>query len=517
MSETVSASAELPPTAVRPTAPHRLRRYRSIYHRLVVRVRGLGGSLRLCALDGAVLAGEPADGLIPPVDLLPRTSADRLTLSRTTAHDATGLWLPLGNGQIDALLLITGLTEHPESLVQTLEWSVRDADRLAQLEDGTAQLGDRLAENYEQMHVLFDLGRLLDGVDDVHAGVERVLDKVRTGLPFPWVGVQFGQHPRLRPEVAGKFLLSGNSTCPADDIQAVCADLLRHHELTGLRMIFPGDPLGSHSEKPGYADQLQTELAAVPVRYEGETVAILLAGEKGGEDAAISSFETQFLAACTDLLSVFHENLTRFADQRSLFIGTVRALTSSIDAKHRYTRGHSDRVALLAREMARAMNLGEAAAQTYHLAGLLHDVGKIGVPEAILSKPTRLTDAEFEIIKLHPRTGYEILRDIPHLEEVLPGVLHHHEAFGGGGYPDGLIGDEIPLIGRVLALCDTFDAMSSSRSYRESLSRETVLAEIRRCSGKQFDPALAEIFLGLDFASFDTLFGTHSEQLTLAA
>jgi HD-GYP domain-containing protein (c-di-GMP phosphodiesterase class II) len=199
-------------------------------------------------------------------------------------------------------------------------------------------------------------------------------------------------------------------------------------------------------------------------------------------------------------------------------MGMVRALTASIDAKHRYTRGHSERVSLLAGMMATAMGLPEPTIRTYRLSGLLHDVGKIGVPEAILSKPAKLTDEEFEFIKRHPVIGHEILRGIPGLEDALPGVLHHHEQFGGRGYPEGLAGESIPLLGRVLALCDTFDAMSSSRSYRAAMSRETVLAEITKCAGRQFDPQLAELFVKLDFSPFDALFAQHGdESATLAA
>lgn len=489
--------------ATPPMAPHRLRRYRSIYQRILPRVRELGGSVQLTSLTGAVLAGDKAEGLTPP-------AADNASPNRKATSTTDGIWIPVGNGQTDAFLYLTNIAPASDTTTRTLEWCVRDADRIFQLEDGTTQLGDRLADNYEQMHVLFGLARVLDGVEDVHAGVVRVLDKVRAGLPFPWVAVQFGNHKRLRKDVAGKFILSGATSSNLAEIEAACRHLLTSADLTQLRMIFPGDPTG-------FADKLGTELAATPVRYEGETVAILLVGGKTGADAALSSFETQFLSACSDLLSVFHENLTRFADQRSLFVGTVHALTSAIDAKHPYTRGHSERVALLAREMARALNLGEAVAGTFHLAGLLHDVGKIGVPEAILSKPTRLTDEEFEAIKLHPRIGYEILKDIPRLEDVLPGVLHHHEAFAGKGYPDGLVGEAIPLIGRVLALCDTFDAMSSSRSYRTAMSRDSVLTEIRKCAGRQFDPALADLFVNLDFSSFDALFASHAGPLSLAA
>src|SRR5262249_50759563 len=157
--------------------------------------------------------------------------------------------------------------------------------------------------------------------------------------------------------------------------------------------------------------------------------------------------------------------------------------TASIDAKDRYTRGHSERVGLMASKMAEVLGLDKKLVEQYRIAGLVHDVGKIGVPEAVLTKPGRLTDEEFEQIKLHPRIGHNILKDIPSLEPVLPGVLWHHERWDGRGYPDKIAGEQIPLIARVLALADTFDAMSSNRSYRPALPRPRVLEEIRKCGG----------------------------------
>src|SRR5690606_19492982 len=158
-------------------------------------------------------------------------------------------------------------------------------------------------------------------------------------------------------------------------------------------------------------------------------------------------------------LSVFAENAGLYADQHALFMGTLEALTAAIDAKDRYTCGHSERVAHLACELGLASGLSPAAAERIRIAGLLHDVRKIGVPESVLTKPGRLTDEEFGQVRLHPTIGHRILKDIPQLQDVLPGVLHHHERWDGGGYPANLAGEQIPLIARILAVADAFDAM----------------------------------------------------------
>lgn len=186
-------------------------------------------------------------------------------------------------------------------------------------------------------------------------------------------------------------------------------------------------------------------------------------------------------------------------------------MTAAIDAKDRYTCGHSARVARLAAQLARRAGADESFAELIHITGLVHDVGKIGVPEAILRKTTRLTPEEFDQVKRHPRIGFDILKDIPALRNTLPGVLHHHERFDGQGYPDGLRGTEIPLLARMLALADTFDAMSSTRSYRPAVSRQQTLEEIARCAGTQFDPDLARLFLELDFGEYERMVATPAQ------
>jgi HD-GYP domain-containing protein (c-di-GMP phosphodiesterase class II) len=139
-------------------------------------------------------------------------------------------------------------------------------------------------------------------------------------------------------------------------------------------------------------------------------------------------------------------------------------------------------------------------------------VGKIGVPEAVLCKPGHLTQEEFNLIKLHPEIGSKILQDIRQMQDLIPGVLYHHERWDGKGYPHNLRGREIPLFGRLIGLADAFDAMSSNRTYRQALDHEQVLKEIKRCAGTQFDPELADIFVKLDFGPFYELISRHQRR-----
>lgn len=177
------------------------------------------------------------------------------------------------------------------------------------------------------------------------------------------------------------------------------------------------------------------------------------------------------------------------------YIQIVQALAASVDAKDRYTHGHSSRVAAYSREIAKRAGLSVAEQDSIYMMGLLHDVGKIGIQDAIINKTDRLTDQEYAEIKTHPTVGYEILRNIEDYPELMVGARWHHERYDGRGYPDGLAGEEIPEVARIIAVADTYDAMTSNRSYRKALSQETVRAEIENCKGSQFDPLFADVML----------------------
>ncbi len=200
--------------------------------------------------------------------------------------------------------------------------------------------------------------------------------------------------------------------------------------------------------------------------------------------------------------AVFLENGRLFKDLEELFIGSLKALTSSIDAKDQYTRGHSERVAIISRWIAERLVekglLEEEQVPEVYLAGLLHDIGKLGVDEAVLRKGGKLTEEEFERLQRHPLIGAEILSGIKQMRDIVPGVLCHHERVDGKGYPHGLTGDRIPLIGKIVGLADSFGAMTSERTYRAALSVEQALEEIKKGLGSQFDEKVGGIFINSD-------------------
>ena len=184
---------------------------------------------------------------------------------------------------------------------------------------------------------------------------------------------------------------------------------------------------------------------------------------------------------------------------RTAYIQTIRALAEAIDAKDAYTRGHSERVAVYASRIAHEMNLPTELIERVYFAGLLHDVGKIGIPDAIITKPDRLNDEEYEEIKRHPEIGAKILEPVEFLRSVVPCVRHHHEWYDGcsAGYPDRLSGDQIPLASRIIVVADTVEAMTSDRPYRKALPVDVVVKELHKYSGTQFDPVVVNAFLKL--------------------
>lgn len=187
----------------------------------------------------------------------------------------------------------------------------------------------------------------------------------------------------------------------------------------------------------------------------------------------------------------------RLLRSRATDVESTQAMVAAVDARDPYTCAHSVNVAAYAVAIGRRMGLSAAAVESLRKAALLHDVGKIGIPDAILTKPGRLTAEEFNIVKRHPEIAIEILGHLSVLAEQLPLILHHHERFDGRGYPAGLAGEKIPLGARIVAVADALDTMFSQRTYKQAFTMDKVRAELIACSGGQFDPAVVQATLAL--------------------
>ena len=194
-------------------------------------------------------------------------------------------------------------------------------------------------------------------------------------------------------------------------------------------------------------------------------------------------------------LVVSRQVYQRYVALRQSYIDTVRSLVAALEAKDRYTAGHSERVAAYSVAIAQAMGLSADAVERIDLAAQLHDLGKVGIPNEVLSKPGRLTSDEFDAIRAHPDVGADIVAGVPGLAHIVPIVRYHHERYDGNGYCAGLAGEEIPLEARIMTVADAFDAMTSSRAYRAAMSQEAAIDEVRECAGSQFDSEVVEYFL----------------------
>jgi len=191
------------------------------------------------------------------------------------------------------------------------------------------------------------------------------------------------------------------------------------------------------------------------------------------------------------------ENTQLYERLQETYLGAIGSLVAAIEARDPYTVGHSARVTQYAVAIAESMELPSESVEELRLAGLLHDLGKIGVPDSILNKAGRLSEEEYSAIKMHPALSMRIIEPLPHLGNIIPIIYHHHERYDGNGYMDGKAGEKIPLGARIIAVADSYEAMTSDRPYRKALSREEAMTELSRNAGSQFDPEVVRHFLAL--------------------
>lgn len=409
----------------------------------------------------------------------------------------------------DARAALRPVAVYDASAVARLErvtaWMHADLHERGSAERSVETLSRQLTESYEEISLLYRLREYMNELAHPQRFVRQACFELLQVLPFGWAAAVFDPNrPRSR-SLGGKAIASGTLPLERDMFLAAALPFLADLEPGRTRVIEGAD----RSALAAGASQLVVH----PVAIDGEVLGAFLLSEKRGVDRAVTNIELKMIEAAAGYVAILLENSALYDEQQDMFLGTLEALTSAIDAKDPYTRGHSERVAHLAAELAREIGLSEHDVERIRIAGLVHDIGKIGVPESVLRKPGRLTDDEFDLMKKHPEIGHHILRDIPLLDDVLPGVMHHHERWDGRGYPARLAGEDIPRMARIIGLADAFEAMSSNRTYRRALPRGKVLAEIAECAGSQFDPELADAFLRVDLREYDRLVARHSTTL----
>ena len=391
-----------------------------------------------------------------------------------------------------------------QRLAVMTSYALADHVQLASNDEAMESVGQQLADSYEEISLLYSITQSMTVVQQPRRFVTIVCEELLGTLPYGWVAALLADDRDRLKKLAGLFTVSGEPNLPVDALRPLVQDL--------LSLAQPETPLvlgpAINDEHARFAD-LGKSVLAHPISRDDRVIGLLVAGEKQGPDRDVSSVDMKLLGATATHMAIFLENAALYDDLNAMFLGTLDALTASIDAKDQYTSGHSRRVAHLTQELAKAIGLPDHTISRMQITGLIHDVGKIGVPETVLCKPGKLTEEEFDSMRKHPEIGYRILKDIPQLKDILPGVLYHHERWDGAGYPHGLSGQRIPMVARLIALVDSFDAMSSTRTYRAAMTRSEVLAEISQCAGTQFDPDLAPVFVTLDFSGYDRLVREH--------
>jgi putative nucleotidyltransferase with HDIG domain len=205
--------------------------------------------------------------------------------------------------------------------------------------------------------------------------------------------------------------------------------------------------------------------------------------------------DLSLLTSLADQVAIALDNSRLYQELEEMFFQTAESLADAIEKRDPYTGGHTQRVTLYSQTIARYLQLKPLERKWVKIASVLHDIGKIGVEDDILKKPERLSPEEFNMIKRHSDMGAEILEHIRQLREIVPGVKYHHEQVNGKGYPDGLRGEQIPLLAKIVAVADTYDAMTTDRPYRKATEKETAIEELKRCSGTQLDQRVVEAFI----------------------
>ncbi len=352
-----------------------------------------------------------------------------------------------------------------------------------------------LACTYEEISVLYGVTQHLQlSSTDEELG-RLALDWLGGVIPAEGLAIQY-LPTKYSEDIAHKArrasVLLTSEDCPVD--QPLFNELIGHLDLEDATapIVINRDVTGEASWQFGDIEQL----IVIPLSQGKNTFGWLAAfNHLEGDD--FGTVEASLMKSVAAVLGIHSGNIDLYRKQSDFLSQMVRALTSAIDAKDPYTCGHSDRVARIGVRLGQHLGCNVKELNRLYMGGLLHDIGKIGIDDHVLRKPGRLSPAEFEHIKLHPELGYNILRDVKQLEEVLPLILHHHEAWDGSGYPYGLVEDETPLLARICAVADAFDAMSSDRPYRQGMADDRVDSVFREGSGTQWDPQVVEAFFAV--------------------
>ncbi|HUU85759.1 MAG TPA: HD-GYP domain-containing protein [Phycisphaerae bacterium] len=368
---------------------------------------------------------------------------------------------------------------------------------LPRILDEHAGMADELLRVYEQLGIVFELTRKLATVDDEGEVLRLFVESLRSTYPDLWI-------EPIRPDAQGDLTVCSDHVVLRPwigEALRACRDERRVVvlDVPDSEVRDPGCAAAAANARSEWCRPSFTRVLCGPI-YAGDTlICALFLGQVAlsNPGSQICPFEASDMllldslnAFCGDMI----RNFRLLHELRQLSFDAVRALIGAVEQKDEYTSGHSTRVGIYATMLGRELGFDEGALQMLEWAALLHDVGKIGIRDDVLKKPGKLAPHEFEHIKEHPVRSSRIVHRIPQLADALDGVTHHHEHWDGGGYPDGLAGEQIPLQARVIQVADIFDALTSTRSYRQAFEWTKALSILRDEAGQTVDPSISEVF-----------------------
>ncbi len=451
---------------------------------------------------------DAADPLVSEILISIIDAPDKAVVKTCGDHATVAICLPSGKLAVwkTPLEFANQSARHASTFVASQQMQ-RENEALSNENEA---LAIQVADDFEGLSLVRSLAACLELPADrrsIPEGVRRFLHPLTTGVCAESIAAVFLGDDELEWQTP---FWSGAELIPVVALQDLIGqhmgEATRHPVVRNDRDQFPA----------GIAAEEIRELILVQVRSEGRLHGWLLACNRvdaahqdaSWEQTGFSTIQASLLETAANQLAAQLHNFQLLRQREELFTDVVRALVNAVEARDPYTSGHSERVARFAQCLALAGGESEAGCERIYLTGLLHDVGKIAIPDGVLRKPGGLNDAERRIIETHTDAGWRILHELDALRDVLPGVLYHHERFDGKGYPDGLIGENIPLDGRILAVCDAFDAMTSSRPYRTGMSTQDAVDIMQKGAGTYWDPKIVTLFME-NIESIDEIRRSH--------
>jgi putative nucleotidyltransferase with HDIG domain len=358
------------------------------------------------------------------------------------------------------------------------------------LEDELQRMAHALSNKFEELTLLHQLSERLKLDEESEPICQSLLEELIPCIDARFIAIELAGDDNIGQPP--KFYHCGGD-CGRDWLRAV-AD---HAEKQAITQTHLPESFGisvAIVNSPNEHAPARVRSVVVPIQRQNQILGRMIA-IRDLEQSEFGTVEADLMKSTSMMLGVHLINQRQYHEMEQMFEGTIQSLVSALDAKDTYTCGHSSRVADLAVELASRLGFDEDGIARIRMAGILHDIGKIGVEDSVLRKPGRLTEEEFEQIKAHPVLGFEILQGIRQFRHILPAVRHHHESWDGSGYPDGLSGIDIPRDAQLLAVADAFDAMTSDRPYRSGMPLERVIRIFQEGRGTQWAADVVDALL----------------------